>query len=60
MNDDRIKMRSLHYLYKEQKNAKLSLARAEDKPRHRHEEISELQNKLEVLDWLIAVAIKED
>lgn len=53
-------MRALHYLYKEQKNSKLSLARAEDKPRHRHEEISELQNKLEVLDWLIAVAIKEE
>lgn len=53
-------MRALHHLYKEQKNAKLSLVRAEEKPRHRHEEISELQNKLEVLDWLIGLVIKED
>lgn len=53
-------MKALYYLYKNQKNAKLSLARAEEKPRHRHEEISELENKLEVIDWLIGLAIKED
>ena len=60
MKEDRIKMRALHYLYKNQKRAKFSLARAEEKPRHRHEEISDLENKLEVLDWLIALAIKEE
>lgn len=47
------------YLNKEQKNAKNSLWRAIER-KAPEQDIDNLKNKLEVLDHLIGLAIKED
>lgn len=58
MNPDAIKQRSLRYLYGQLKHARISLGHAE--ARKNAEEIANLQNKIEVLEWVIGVVIKED
>lgn len=60
LNDDRIKMKALDYLYRSQKKAKIDLGRVENKPGRTSVEIENINRKLEILDWLIGVAIKED
>lgn len=57
--DKSINYRSLVYLNKEQKNAKNSLWRAIEKNAPQVD-IENLKNKLEVLDHLIGLTIKED
>lgn len=57
--DDTIQNRAMHYLYKEIKKARISICNAENKP-NRAQEIANLQNKIEVLEWLADVALKED
>ena len=57
--DQNIKFNSLVYLYKEQKHVKISLYRAVER-KAPSIDIENLTKKLEVLDWLIGVAIKED
>lgn len=54
-----IQHRSLVWLCREQKRAKMALWKAIE--RHAPEvDIDNLNTKLEVLDWLIGLAIKED
>lgn len=60
LNDDRIKMKALDYLYSQQKKAKMALAHAELKPGVMAEEIENINKKLEAIDWLISVVSKED
>lgn len=54
-----IKERALVYLCKELRNKKLALYNAGER-NATQVEVENLQNKLEVLDWLLGVAIKED
>ena len=59
MMDQSVKHRSLVYLCKEQKHAKLALWRANERNAP-SSDIESLTKKLEILDWLIGVVIKED
>ena len=56
--DNRQQRQALAYLYKELKRAKRALTYAECNSKNL-EEIQNLSNKINALDWLIAVAIKE-
>ena len=56
---DAIKQRSLHYLYGQLRKARIAMGQAEDKPNSTNE-IANLQNKIEMLEWIIGVVIKED
>lgn len=49
--------RALDYLYRQIKKARIALSRAEVKGVA--DEIAHLQMKIEVLEWLTAVAVKE-
>lgn len=51
--------KALSFLYGELRKAKIALGRAEGKPNSREERES-LQGKIEAIDWLIPLAIKED
>lgn len=53
-------MKALDYLYSTQKKAKVALGHVESRPSHTSEEIENINKKLEVIDWLIGLAIKED
>lgn len=57
--DKSIGYRSLVYLNKEQKRAKNALWTAIER-KAPEQDIDNLKNKLEVLDWLIGLAIKDD
>lgn len=58
MKPDAIKQRSLHYLRGQLKHARISLGHAET--RKNAEEIANLRNKIEVLEWVIGVVNKEE
>lgn len=58
MNDS-IGYRALVWLNREQKRAKRDLWYAEQR-NATQEELCNLNNKMDVLDWLIGLAIKED
>lgn len=51
-------MNALDLLYGQLRKAKLAHSRAEMK--NNPKEVADLKRKIEALDWLIAVAIKED
>lgn len=55
---DAIRQKSLFYLAKELRKTRIDLGHAEQ--RHNAEEVSNLQTKIEVLEWLMGVVIKED
>lgn len=48
---------ALQYLYKQLKKARIDIGRAEYKGVA--EEIANLQTKIEVLEWLASIAVKE-
>lgn len=48
---------ALKYIYKELKQAKIALGRAETKPNVSQEELDNLQKKIAVLDWLTPFAL---
>ena len=54
MQNDTIKTRAVMYLYKSLKKARFRLWRAEEK-QNSTEEITNLKNKIEVLEWLADV-----
>ena len=51
---------ALRFLYKQLKDAKIALGRAEDRPNVKQEELDNLQRKIDVIDWLIPLAIKAE
>lgn len=53
---------ALRILYKQLKEAKISLGHSENKPGVKQEELDNLQNKIVVLDWMIplVIAAKEE
>ena len=56
---DTIQQRALHYLYGQLRKARIAFGHAENKPNNA-EELTNLQGKIEVLEWLTGVVIKED
>lgn len=54
-----IKKYALDMLYKSQKSLKIALGHAESR-NALSVEIDNLRNKIEAVDWLIGIAIKED
>lgn len=53
--------RALEYLYRELKKAKIALGQAETRSGVTHEELENLRNKIDAIDYLIPLAIvKED
>lgn len=51
--------KALRYLYKELKAAKIAWGNAERKPNTPPEELANLKDKVDAIDWLIPLAIKE-
>lgn len=51
---------ALRFLYKQLKDAKIAYGRAEGRPGVKQEELENLQRKIDVLDWVIPLVIKED
>ena len=56
---DTIQQRSLYYLYGQLRKARIAYGQAEDKPNNT-DELANLKNKIDVLEWVIGVVIKED
>lgn len=55
MRDD-----ALSYLYKKLKKARIALAFAESKPGTTQKELDSIQHKINVLEWMTQVVMKED
>lgn len=49
---------ALRFLYKNLKDAKIALGRAENKPNAKHEELDNLKRKIAVMDWIIPLVIQ--
>ena len=49
---------ALRFLYKNLKDAKIALGRAENKPGVKQEELDNLQRKIAVIDWIIPLVIQ--
>lgn len=56
---DTMQYKSLHYLYGQLRKARIAYGHAEDKP-NSADELANLQTKIDVLEWVIGVVIKED
>lgn len=55
---DTIQTKALHYLYSQIRKARIALGNADK--RNNAEEMANLQTKIDVLEWLAGLAIKED
>ena len=51
---------ALRLLFKQLKDSKLSLDRAEVRPGVKQEELDNLRRKIETLDWMIPLVIKAE
>lgn len=49
---------AMYYLYKELKNHKISLANAENRPGTLEADIRNIKEKIEVIEYLIDIAMK--
>ena len=59
MTDNDMMNRSYTYLTRRLKKARISLARAEEKP-NGAQEVRDIQNKIEILEYLQGLVVKED
>lgn len=50
----------LDWLYKELKKKRIALSRAEEKGGYNSEEAANIRQKIEVIEWLIGLALKEE
>lgn len=55
-----IKQKSLAYLYRELRAARIALGIAERRKGVTQEELDNLQSRIELLEWTAAVVTKED
>lgn len=55
-----IRERALEYLYRELRKTKIALGQAETRSGVTSQELENLQNKIDVLDWLTTLVNKED
>lgn len=51
---------ALSYLYKKLKKARIALAFAESKPGTTQKELDNIQRKIDVLEWISTVVLKEE
>ena len=51
--------RALEWLYRELKRAKIAYAHAERRPGVRQAELEAIENKIEIIDWLIGETIRK-
>ena len=51
---------ALGYLYREIKRARIALGKAEYRPGVTQEELDNLRQRIEVLEWISAVVLKEE
>ena len=49
---------ALRFLYKNLRDAKFALGRAENRPNVKQEELDNLQRKIAVMDWIIPLVIQ--
>ena len=59
MAHDTMREKALNYLFKRIKKARIALSRAEQK-NGAEREIEGLKDKIDVLEWLTGIALKED
>ena len=58
IGDNTIQQRSLHYLYGQLRKARIAMGHAEEKGNAL--EIANLKNKIDVLEWVTGVVLKEN
>lgn len=51
---------ALKWLYKELKKAKVALGHAEWKPNVNHQELDDLRGRIDILEYLCGLVIKEE
>lgn len=51
---------ALKWLYKELKRTRVALGHAEWKPNVNHQELDELRGRIDILEYLCGLVIKED
>lgn len=51
---------ALSFLYRELRDAKIALGRAEGRPGVTREELENLQKRIDAIDWMIPIVIRED
>lgn len=51
---------ALRFLYKQLREAKIALGRAEYRPGVKREELENLQRKIDMLDWIIPLVIRAE
>lgn len=52
--------KALKWLYKELKRTRVAFGHAEWKPNVNHQELDELRGKIDILEYLCGLVIKED
>lgn len=55
-----IRDNALSFLYRELRAAKIALGHAESKTNVSREELENLQKKIDAIDWMIPIVMKED
>lgn len=50
--------KALAYLYKQIKQKRIALGKAEEKPNRSHSEIVDIMNSIEILEYLVGVVLK--
>lgn len=55
-----IRENALSFLYRELRAAKIALGHAESKPNVSREELENLQKRIDAIDWMIPIVIRED
>ena len=51
---------ALHFLYKQLREAKIALGRAENRPGVTQEELDNLERKIAAIDWMIPLVINAE
>lgn len=55
-----IRENALLFLYRELRAAKISLGHAESRPGVTQEELDNIQRKIDAIDWMIPIVVKEE
>lgn len=55
-----IRDNALSFLYRELRAAKIALGRAEGRPGVTREELDNLQKRIDAIDWILPIVIRED
>lgn len=55
-----MRQKALYWLYRELKKTRVAFGHAEWKPNVDHQELDELRGKIDILEYLCGLVIKED